>query len=102
MGLPIVVVVNKSDILERDDKGKDWDSKQDAIKYSLRQMCINCNHQIPIDQMVVHSYSLQSSPKSIWKHSINTSYIDSIACHSSIRVTPPIWKHCLYQLARMI
>lgn len=31
LGLPIMVLVNKSDILERDDKGKDWDSKAEVI-----------------------------------------------------------------------
>lgn len=31
LGIPIMVLVNKSDILEREDKGKDWDSKGEII-----------------------------------------------------------------------
>jgi dynein light intermediate chain 1 len=31
LGLPLMVLVNKSDILEREDKGKDWDSKAEVI-----------------------------------------------------------------------
>lgn len=44
IGVPIIVTVNKSDILESDDKGKDWDNKFEIIRFHLRQYCVNCNY----------------------------------------------------------
>ncbi|CAD8111576.1 unnamed protein product [Paramecium primaurelia] len=41
LGIPLMVMVNKSDILERDDKGKDWDQKAEIIQFCLRQFCVN-------------------------------------------------------------
>ncbi|CAD8210935.1 unnamed protein product [Paramecium pentaurelia] len=35
LGIPLMVMVNKSDILERDDKGKDWDQKAEIIQFCL-------------------------------------------------------------------
>lgn len=42
VGVPLMVVVNKSDILEKEDKGKDWDTKAEVIQYYLRTFCVNC------------------------------------------------------------
>lgn len=44
IGLPIMVVVNKSDLLEQAEKEKDWDNKFEVIQFSLRQFCIQCSH----------------------------------------------------------
>ena len=41
-GLPIMVVVTKSDIIEFSEKEKDWDSKFEVMRYCLRHFCITC------------------------------------------------------------
>lgn len=45
-GIPIVVVVNKSDVIEETLKEKDGEMKLEYILYSLRNFTITCTYNI--------------------------------------------------------
>jgi len=47
-GIPIIVVVNKSDLIEETLKEKDGEMKLDYILYSLRNFTVTCT---------LHSYN---------------------------------------------
>ena len=49
-GIPIIVVVNKSDLIEERLKEKDGETKIDFILYSLRNFAITCTFYLYISR----------------------------------------------------